>query len=112
MNNGLKIYQKDFFKIINMPFNLKSVKKAGKKSKRGLAKKEGSFIKEKMDILYEKVLDDLLINQDKLTKTERVKVFITLSNYIFPKTKSVRDMFILDKIKKNKHDWDSIELTK
>jgi hypothetical protein len=29
---------------------------------------------------YEKVLDDLLINQDKLTKTERVKVFVTLSN--------------------------------
>ena len=43
-------------------------------------------IKEKMELLYEKVLDDLLINQDKLTKTERVKLFVTLSNYIFEKT--------------------------
>jgi len=38
-----------------------------------------------MELLYEKVLDDLLVNQEKLTKTERVKVFVTLSNYIFPK---------------------------
>ena len=44
-------------------------------------------IKEKMELLYEKVLDDLLANQDKLTKTERVKLFVTLSGYIFPKTK-------------------------
>ena len=52
-----------------------------------------------MELLYEKVLDDLLVNQEKLTKTERVKVFVTLSNYIFPKTKSVRDKFTLDKLK-------------
>ena len=52
-----------------------------------------------MEMLYEKILDDLLINQDKLTKTERVKVFVTLSNYIFPKTKSVRDKFTLEKLK-------------
>jgi hypothetical protein len=68
-----------------MPFNPKPPKKAGKKSKRGPAKKEGPSIKEKMELLYEKVLDDLLVNQDKLTKTERVKVFVTLSNDIFPK---------------------------
>ena len=43
-----------------------------------------------MEMLYEKVLDDLLANQDKLTKTERVKLFVTLSGYIFPKTKPVR----------------------
>jgi hypothetical protein len=41
------------------------------------------------------VLDDLLINQEKLTKTERVKVFVTLSNFIFPKTKSVIDQFTI-----------------
>ena len=70
-----------------MPFDPKSAKKAGKKSKRGPAKKEGPSIMEKMEMLYEKVLDDLLANQDKLTKTERVKVFVTLSNYIFPKNK-------------------------
>ena len=34
-------------------------------------------------------------NQDKLTKTERVKLFVTLSGYIFPKTKAVRDEFTL-----------------
>ena len=54
-----------------MPFDPNSAKKAGKKSKRGPAKKEGPSIKEKMEMLYEKVLDDLLVNQEKLTKTER-----------------------------------------
>jgi len=53
-----------------------------------------------MEILYEKVLDDLLVNQEKLTKTERVKLFVTLSNYIFPKTKSVRDQFTIKQLKK------------
>ena len=53
-----------------------------------------------MEVLYEKVLDDLLVNQEKLTKTERVKLFVTLSNYIFPKTKSVRDQFTIKQLKK------------
>ena len=88
-----------------MTFDSKSAKKAGKKSKRGPAKKQEPSIKEKMELLYEKVLDDLLVNQDKLTKTERVKVFVTLSNYIFPKTKSVRDKFTLEKLKENKDDF-------
>ena len=70
-----------------MPFDPNLAKKAGKKSKRGPAKKEGLSIKEKIEILYEKVLDDPLKNQEKLTKTERVKQFVTLSNYIFPKNK-------------------------
>ena len=38
-----------------MPFDPNSAKKAGKKSKRGPAKKEGPSIKEKMELLYEKV---------------------------------------------------------
>ena len=80
-----------------MSFDPKSAKKAGKKSKRGPAKKEGPSVKEKMELLYEKVLDDLLVNLEKLTKTERVKLFVTLSNYIFPKTKSIRDQFIFEK---------------
>ena len=50
-------------------------------------------------MLYEEILDELLVNQKSLTKTERVKLFVTLSNYIFPKTKSVRDKFTLDKLK-------------
>jgi|TARA_B110000914_G_scaffold209496_1_gene207899 hypothetical protein len=74
-----------------MPFDPNSAKKAGKKSKRGPAKKEGPSIKEKMEMLYEKVLDDLLINQDKLTKTERVKLFVTLSGHLFPKNKPVKE---------------------
>jgi len=82
-----------------MVFNPKSAKKAGEKSKRGPVKKEEPSIKEKMELLYEKVLDDLLVNQEKLTKTERVKLFVTLSNYIFPKTKSVRDKFTIEQLK-------------
>ena len=82
-----------------MPFDPKTASNAGKKSKRGPAKKDELSIKEKMELLYEKVLDDLLVNQEKLTKTERVKVFMTLSNYILPKTKSVRDKFTLDRLK-------------
>ena len=105
MKNGLKIYLNEVFKKIQtMPFDPNSAKKAGKKSKRGPAKKEGPSIKEKMEILYEKVLDDLLVNQDKLTKTERVKLFVTLSNYIFPKTKSVRDKFTLEQLKEKIED--------
>ena len=88
-----------------MPFDKKSAKKAGKKSKRGPAKKDEPSIKVKMEMLYEKVLDDLLINQDKLTKTERVKLFVTLSNYIFPKTKTVRDKFTLEQLKKKNEDF-------
>jgi hypothetical protein len=82
-----------------VPFDQNSAKKAGEKSKRGPAKKEGPSIKEKTEMLYEKLLDDLLINQEKLTKTERVKVFVTLSNDIFPKTKSARDQFKIKQLK-------------
>ena len=82
-----------------MPFDPKSARNAGKKSKRAPAKKAESTIKHKMELLYEEILDELLVNQKSLTKTERVKLFVTLSNYIFPKTKSVRDKFTLDKLK-------------
>ena len=87
-----------------MPFDKTSAKLAGKKSKCGPAKKDEPSIKEKMEMLYEKVLDDLLINQDKLTKTERVKLFVTLSNFIFPKTKTVRDKFTLEQLKEKNED--------
>ena len=56
-----------------MTFDSKSAKKAGKKSKRGPAKKQEPSIKEKMELLYEKVLDDLLVNQDKFTKNRTCK---------------------------------------
>jgi hypothetical protein len=51
-----------------MPFVPKSRKKAGKKFKRGLVKKEGPSIKEKMEMRYEKVLNHLFINQEKFIK--------------------------------------------
>ena len=52
------------------------------------------------------VLDELLMNQEKLTKTEREKVFGSLSNYIFPKTKSVRDQFTIKQLKEiEKHGF-------
>ena len=95
-----------------MPSDSKTAKKAGEKSRRGPAIKQEPSIKEKMELLYEKVLDDLLKNQYKLTKTERVKLFVTLSGYILPKTKPVRDKFTLDKLMENKGDWDSIDPTK
>jgi hypothetical protein len=82
-----------------MQFDTNTARNAGKKSKRGPAKKKESTIKQKMELLYEEILDELLANQKSLTKTERVKLFITLSNYIFPKTKSVRDKFTLDRLK-------------
>ena len=68
-----------------MPFDLNSAKKAGKKSKRGPAKKEVPSMKEKMEMLYEKVLDDLLVNQEKLTKKERVNLFVTYQGISFQK---------------------------
>ncbi len=43
MKNGLKIYQSEVFKNINMPFDPNSAKKAGKKSKRGPAKKTSDY---------------------------------------------------------------------
>jgi hypothetical protein len=52
-----------------------------------------------MEMRCKKVLDDLMINQEKLTKTERVNLF----NYIFPK-KNVRDKFTLEKLKEKKED--------
>ena len=45
-----------------MPFNRKSAKNTAKKFKRGPDKKEEQSIKEKMKLIYEKVLDDLLVN--------------------------------------------------
>jgi hypothetical protein len=71
--------------LTQKPFDPKSPKKAGKKSKRDPAKKKRHSIKEKMEMLYEKVLDDLL------TKIERVKLFVTLSGYLFLKNKPVKE---------------------
>jgi hypothetical protein len=78
-----------------MPFDPKSPKKAEKNPKEVLQKKRDLPLQKRWKCTIKKVLDDLLINQEKLMKTERVN----LSNYIFPKTKSVRDKFTLEKLK-------------
>ena len=48
-----------------------------------------------MELLCKKVLDDLLINLEKFTKTKHVKLFVVLSNYNFPKAKYVRHHFTI-----------------
>lgn len=75
---------------------------SAKKAKSRSAKKEVPSIKEKMEMLYEKVLDGLIVNQDKLTKIELVKLFVTLSNYIFPKKKICSRSIYNKTIKKNR----------
>ena len=82
-----------------MPFNPETAKAAGQKSKRGPSKLLDPNIKEKMEILYEGVLDDLIIHQKELSMSERIKLVQIISNYILPKSKPVRDDITLEKIK-------------
>ena len=81
-----------------MPFNPKTAKAAGQKSRRGPSKLLDPNIKEKMEILYEGVLDHLIIHQEDLSMSDRVKLLQSLSNYILPKTKPVRDDITLEKL--------------
>jgi hypothetical protein len=82
-----------------MPFNKETAREAGRKSKRGPSKKLDPNIREKMEPLYEEVLDHLLMHQKELSMSDRVKLVQSLSNYLLPKAKSVRDEFTLEKIK-------------
>ena len=68
-----------------MPFNPKTAKAAGQKSRRGPSKLLDPNIKEKMEILYEGVLDHLIMHQEDLSMSDRVKLLQSLSNYILPK---------------------------
>ena len=88
-----------------MPFNPETAKAAGKRSKRGPSKVLDPNIKEKMEILYEGVLDHLIMHQSELSMSDRVKLLQSLSNYLLPKTKSVRDEFTLDKLSKRGKNW-------
>jgi hypothetical protein len=81
-----------------MPFNPKTAKAAGQKSRRGPSKLLDPNIKEKMEILYEGVLDHLIMHQEDLSMSDRVKLLQSLSNYILPKTKPIRDEFTIDKL--------------
>jgi len=81
-----------------MSFNSETAKAAGEKSRRGPAKVLDPNIKEKMEILYEGVLDHLIMHQDELSMSDRVKLLQSLSNYLLPKTKPVRDEFTIQKL--------------
>ena len=82
-----------------MPFNSESARAAGRKSKRGENKQLDPSIKDKMEILYESVLDDLIVNIKDLSNSDKVKLVQTLSNYLLPKTKTVRDKFTIEELK-------------
>ena len=81
-----------------MAFNSEIAKAAGQKSKRGPSKLLDPNIKEKMEILYEGVLDHLIMHQEDLSMSDRVKLLQSLSNYILPKTKPVRDDITIEKL--------------
>ena len=81
-----------------MPFNTETAKAAGKRSKRGPSKVLDPNIKEKVEILYESVLDHLIVHQQELSMSERVKLLQSLSGYILAKTKPIRDEFTIQKL--------------
>ena len=81
-----------------MTFNSETPKLPGQKWKRGPSNILDSNIKEKMEILYEEVLDYRIIHQTNLSLSYRVKRLQRFSNYLLPKTKSVRDDLTLEKI--------------
>ncbi len=81
-----------------MSFNSETAKIAGSISKRGPAKVLPPSTKEKLNILYDDMLDDLIINQKNLSYSEKIKLVQIISNYIVPKTKPIRDEVTLEKI--------------
>ena len=92
-----------------MPFNKETAREAGKKSKRGPSKKLEPNIKDKMELLYEEVLDHLLMHQKELSMSDRVKLVQSLSNYLLPKAKTVRDKFTIEELKeRDKLSWTEI----
>ena len=58
-----------------MSFTSETGRIAGQKSKRGKAKKLEPNIKEKMELLYEEVLDHLIMHQSELSNSDRVRLF-------------------------------------
>ena len=61
-------------------FTSQTAREAGKKSKRGPSKRLEPNIEEKMKLLYEDVLDDLLLNSKDLSPSEKI-----LENFILKK---------------------------
>ena len=89
-----------------MAFTSETARLAGQKSRRGPAKKLEPNIKETMELLYEEVLDPLIMHQDELSNADRVRLVQSLSNYLLPKTKSVRDQYTLEELaERKKQHW-------
>ena len=82
-----------------MSFTPETAKIAGALSKRGPAKIVPLNVKEKMELLYEDMLDHLITHQEDLTMSERVKLLQNLSNYLVPKVKPIRDEETLQKLR-------------
>jgi len=82
-------------------FTSETAREAGRKSKRGPSKRLEPNIEEKMKLLYEDVLDDLLLNSKDLSPSEKIKLLSHLSSFILPKMKPTRDEFTMERIK----DW-------
>ena len=57
-----------------MPFNQETAKAAGQKSKRGPSKLLDPNIKEKMEILYEGISDNLIVYQVDFSLSFRIKL--------------------------------------
>ena len=89
-----------------MPFDKQTARLAGQKSRGGKARKLEPNIREKMELLYEGVLDHLIMHQDELSNSDRVKLVQNLSNYLIPKTKPVRDQYTIEELaERNKMHW-------
>lgn len=82
-----------------MSFTPETAKIAGAISKRGPAKIVPLKVKEKMELLFEDMLDHLITHQEDLTMSERVKLLQNLSNYLVPKVKPIRDDETLQKLR-------------
>jgi len=92
-----------------MSFTPETAKIAGALSKRGPAKIVPLNVKEKMELLYEDLLDHLITHQEDLTMSERVKLLQNLSNYLIPKVKPIRDEETLQKLKERSQNLFSNE---
>ena len=84
-------------------FTSQTAREAARKSKRGPSKRLEPNIEEKMKLLYEDVLDDLLLNSKDLSPSEKIKLLSHLSSFILPKMKPARDEFTIGKIR----DWEN-----
>ena len=87
-----------------MTFNSKTAKIAGTIGKRGPAKIVPLKVREKMELLFEDMLDHLITHQEDLTMSERVKLLQNLSNYLVPKVTPIRDEETLQKLRERSED--------